>query len=209
MSNASAASRAATKPKAAPAAVEPELPFDHPERLVTELLAKDSPVAWKLPMHLAHRFPHLQFGAEIAAGVLRVTSTVPIVAQTLTEQSRFRLAPNALAVELTLRPDTIQTTISACLTVGIECDALDAVARLTGQRLSELMELPRGARPFIERWAMAFRDLTGALVEMWWQANALESNRDAVHRARKLVRDQMPDIAVRWTGDRSEGAARA
>lgn len=212
MSNASAAARAATKPKAAAVdADEPELPFDHPERVVAALFAKDSPVLWKVPLHLGQRLPFATFGAAVVDDALVVTCALPVTAPTAAEQSRFRLAPEAPRLELTLSASVIQTALSAMLMHGIAGDECDAIARIVGHAIAEPLPLPKGARPFIERWIIAVRELSSVLCEMWWQASALESNRDAVHRARKLMLEQARDLPTRWTAGRPEhsGAARA
>jgi hypothetical protein len=207
MSNASAASRNATAPKKPDPAPEPELPFDHPERLVAALFEKDSPVAWKVPLHLGNRLPHLRFGATIAANQIVITCTMPMVPPTTEEQSRFRVPPGVPTCEIAIAATALQSTISACLTVGIPCDVLDGVAWIVGRRVSQEMSMPRGARPFVERWMSAVRDLTSALVEMQWQACAVAVGRDPVHRGRRLVNDIADEAVLTWVDTRPAAPA--
>lgn len=204
MSNASAASRAATNPKPAVAPDdEPPLPFNHPATVVKALFAKDSDIVWKVPMHLSTRFPFATFGVTTDAKVrtITVTCTLPLVGPTDKEQSTFRLPATRPLLVFVIPADSIEATIAACMVSGVVESELDAIARLVGHRLVEFTTLPRGARPFIERWSAAVRELTSVILDMWWQATALTSNRNAVHSARQAVRARATEVTATWQDD--------
>jgi hypothetical protein len=206
MSNASAASRAATHPKAAPPDTsEPELPLDHPERAITALFTPESPETWKLAMTLGQRLAFATYGVSVADDAVIVVCTLPITAPTPAEQSRFRLAPEAPRLELAIPRHALLTAFSAMRAQWLACEVGDAVAALVAMRLEFEILPPRGARPFIARWLAAVQELAITIGEMWWQGIALATSREAVHRARVLVRAQAVQVGARWLGEKTGG----
>ncbi len=188
-------------PAPIPAAPPPQA--DHEVEIARLFAAKDS-ADWRLPMQLAHALPFAAFAASVERPphqppVLMVEAVLPCPEATEAEAGRFRLRSRTIPRFVIAVSES--QWCSACAYAGlfgVPITPVQALALLVGERLAIIDEPPGPGRPFIGKWTEAVVALARATCDMHWQALALTTDRTAVHKASRSIKDDVRHLQSGW-----------
>lgn len=185
-----------------PTTAAPPPPAAHEVEIARLMAAKDS-ADWRLPMLLSQALPFAAFAAAVERPphqppVLMVEVVLPCPEATEAEASRFRL-PSRTIPRFVMSVTEAQWC-SACAYAGlfgVPMTPVQALALLVGERLA-ILEPPGHGRPFIAKWTEAVVALARAICDMHWQALALTTDRTAVHKASRSLKDDARQLRAGW-----------